>query len=476
MEQADIGLIGLGAMGENLALNIESRGFTAAVYNRTHSKTDSFVQGRGRGKRIQAFYDAAAFTAALKRPRKALIMVRAGQGVDDWIARLVDVLEPGDIIIDGGNSHYRDTIGRAAAVEKRGIGYIGAAFCGGETGALTGPAIMAGGSWEAWSAVKPLFQAIAARADDGTPCCDRVGDNGAGHFVKMVHSGIEYGDMQLICEVYDMMRQLLGFSHEEIGDVFDEWNRGNLNSYLIEITRDILRFRERDGIPLVEKILDTAGQKGMGKWAGLTALEFGAPLTLIAEAVFSRCLSAAKAERVRASRIFSGPRVERIRDRRTFLADLEKTLYAAKVVSYAQGYLLLRQGAREHRWNLDYGQIALLWRGGCVIRSAFLGKIKEAFDKRADLENLLLDPFFTRIIEDAQASWRRVIAEAVQNGIPTAALSSALAYFDGCRRERLPANLIQAQRDYFGAHSYERLDKSRGEFFHTNWTDRPIRP
>ncbi|MDR3161494.1 MAG: decarboxylating NADP(+)-dependent phosphogluconate dehydrogenase [Spirochaetaceae bacterium] len=476
MEHVDIGLIGLGVMGENLLLNIESRGFSAAVYNRTHSKVDSFVQGRGKEKRIRAFYDPAAFTAALKRPRKVLIMVRAGQGVDDWIAQLAELLEPGDIIIDGGNSHYRDTIRRAAALEERGLGYIGAAFCGGEAGALTGPAIMVGGPAPSWSAVKPLFQAIAARAEDGAPCCDWVGENGAGHFVKMVHSGIEYGDMQLICEVYDIMRLLLGLSHEEMGDVFEEWNRGNLNSYLIEITRDILRVKDRDGIPLVEKILDTAGQKGMGKLAGITALEFGVPLTLIAEAVFSRCLSAAKEERLRSSRIFSGPRVERVRDRRTFLADLEKTLYAAKVVSYAQGYLLLRQGAREHRWNLDYGQIALLWRGGCVIRSAFLGKIKEAFEKRADLENLLLDPFFTRIIEDAQASWRRVVAEAVRNGIPTAALSSALAYFDGYRKERLPANLIQAQRDYFGAHSYERLDKSRGEFFHTNWTEGPIRP
>lgn len=476
MEHVDIGLIGLGVMGENLLLNIESRGFSAAVYNRTHSKVDSFVQGRGKEKRIRAFYDPAAFTAALKRPRKVLIMVRAGQGVDDWIAQLAELLEPGDIIIDGGNSHYRDTIRRAAALEERGLGYIGAAFCGGEAGALTGPAIMVGGPAPSWSAVKPLFQAIAARAEDGAPCCDWVGENGAGHFVKMVHSGIEYGDMQLICEVYDIMRLLLGLSHEEMGDVFEEWNRGNLNSYLIEITRDILRVKDRDGIPLVEKILDTAGQKGMGKLAGITALEFGVPLTLIAEAVFSRCLSAAKEERLRSSRIFSGPRVERVRDRRTFLSDLEKTLYAAKVVSYAQGYLLLRQGAREHRWNLDYGQIALLWRGGCVIRSAFLGKIKEAFEKRADLENLLLDPFFTRIIEDAQASWRRVVAEAVRNGIPTAALSSALAYFDGYRKERLPANLIQAQRDYFGAHSYERLDKSRGEFFHTNWTEGPIRP
>jgi 6-phosphogluconate dehydrogenase len=472
MEQMDIGLIGLDLMGENLALNIECRGFTTAVYDRTRSKADSFIQGRGKGGRIQAFHDPALFTAALKRPRKVLIVVQAGQGVDDWIARLFKVLEPGDIIIDGGNSHYRDTIRRAVALEEQGLGYIGAGFCGGE--ALRGPAIIAGGSPWAWSAVKPIFQTIAVRAGDGTPCCDWVGENGAGHFVKMVHSGIEYGDMQLICEVYDIMRLLLGLSHEEIGDVFEEWNRGNLEGYLIEITRDILRVRDQDGIPLVEKILDAAGQKDMGKWAGMSALELGAPLTLIAEAVFSRGLSSAKAERVRASRIFSGPRAERVRNRRTFLADLEKTLYAAKVVSYAQGYLLLRQGAREHRWNLDYGQITRLWREGWVIRSAVLRKIREAFDRKADLENLLLDPFFTRIIEDAQASWRRVIVEAVQNGVPTAALSSALAYFDGCRRERLPAALIQAQRDYFGAHTYERLDKSRGEFFHTEW--RSIRP
>jgi 6-phosphogluconate dehydrogenase len=470
MGNADIGLIGLAVMGENLVLNMESKGFAVAVYNRTVSKVDAFVQGRGAGKKITGCRDLKAFAAAIKRPRKAMIMVKAGAAVDETIEQLLAVFEPGDIIIDGGNSNYQDTIRRCAYVESKGLLYIGTGVSGGEEGALTGPSIMPGGSPAAWPLVKPVLQAIAAKVEGGLPCCDWVGENGAGHFVKMVHNGIEYGDMQLICETYDLLKNYLGLSYPEMREVFAEWNRGNLNSYLIEISRDILGFKDDDGQPLAEKILDTAGQKGTGKWTGMAALEFGVPLTLIGEAVFSRCLSAAKGERVRASKVFSGPKPVPPADKKAFIQDLEKALYAAKVVSYAQGYLLMREAAREYKWNLNYGGIALMWRGGCIIRSVFLGKIKEAFDKKPDLENLLLDPFFTGVIEDAQASWRRAAAAAAQNGIPAPALTSALAYFDGYRSERLPANLLQAQRDYFGAHTYERVDRKRGEFFHTNWT------
>jgi 6-phosphogluconate dehydrogenase len=467
---ADIGLIGLAVMGENLVLNMESKGFSTAVYNRTVSRVDSFLSERGAGKKITGCHSMAELAASLSRPRKVMIMVKAGQAVDETIEQLLTVFEKGDIIIDGGNSNYQDTIRRAAYVESQGLLYIGAGVSGGEEGALTGPSIMPGGSPSAWNLVKPVLQAISAKVEQGVPCCDWVGENGAGHFVKMVHNGIEYGDMQLICETYDLMKNLLGLSCEEMGDVFDDWNRGSLNSYLIEITRDILRYKDADGQPLVEKILDTAGQKGTGKWTGMAALEFGVPLTLIGEAVFGRCLSAAKNERVRASKIFAGPKALPPADKAAFIKDLEKALYAAKVVSYTQGYLLMKEAAKEYKWNLNYGGIALMWRGGCIIRSAFLGKIKEAFDRKPDLENLLLDPFFTGVIEDAQAPWRRVAAAAVQNGIAAPALTSALAYFDGYRSERLPANLLQAQRDYFGAHTYERVDKSRGEFFHTNWT------
>ena len=471
---ADIGLIGLAVMGENLVLNMESKGFTVAVYNRTTSKVDAFVS-RGRtggsaGKKIIGCHELKEFAAVLSKPRKAMIMVKAGEAVDETIEQLLGVFEKGDIIIDGGNSNYQDTIRRAAYVESRGLLYIGTGVSGGEEGALTGPSIMPGGSPAAWPFVKPILQAIAAKVDGNVPCCDWVGENGAGHFVKMVHNGIEYGDMQLICETYDIMKNLLGLSAGEMGDVFDEWNRGELGSYLIEITRDILRHKDSDGSPLVEKILDTAGQKGTGKWTGIAALEFGVPLTLIGEAVFGRCLSASKDERVRASKVFSGPRSSFAGDKKAFIGDLRRALYAAKVVSYAQGYLLMREAANEYKWNLNNGGIALMWRGGCIIRSVFLGKIKEAFDKKPDLENLLLDPFFTGIIEDAQASWRRVVAAAVTNGVPVPAFSSALEYFDGYRSERLPANLLQAQRDYFGAHTYERVDRNRGEFFHTNWT------
>ena len=475
MGNADIGLIGLAVMGENLVLNMESRGFNVAVYNRTASRADAFVQGRGAGKKISAYHEMKDFAAALSKPRKAMIMVKAGEAVDETIEQLLGVFEKGDIIIDGGNSNYQDTMRRTAYVESKGLLYIGTGVSGGEEGALKGPSIMPGGSRAAWPFVKPILQAIAAKVDSGNgseaaPCCDWVGENGAGHFVKMVHNGIEYGDMQLICETYDIMKNLLGLSAAEMGDVFAEWNEGELGSYLIEITRDILRYRDSDGSPLVEKILDTAGQKGTGKWTGIAALDFGVPLTLIAEAVFSRCLSASKDERVKASKIFSGPRPSFNGDRKEFINDLRKALYAAKVVSYAQGYLLMREAAKEYKWNLNNGGIALMWRGGCIIRSVFLGKIKEAFDKNPNLDNLLLDPFFTGIMEEAQVSWRRVVAAAITNGIPVPAFCAALEYFDAFRCERLPANLLQAQRDYFGAHTYERIDKKRGEFFHTNWT------
>jgi len=470
MTKADIGLIGLAVMGENLVLNLESKGFSVAVYNRTTSKVDEFVNGRGANKKITGCYSIAELAGALASPRKVMIMVKAGQAVDDTIEQLLEVFEKGDIIIDGGNSNYQDTMRRTAYVESKGLLYIGTGVSGGEEGALKGPSIMPGGSPSAWDFVKPMLQGISAKVEGGNPCCDWVGENGAGHFVKMVHNGIEYGDMQLICETYDLMRNVLGLSSDEMGNVFEQWNNGSLGSYLIEITRDILRYKDEDGKPLVEKILDTAGQKGTGKWTGIAALEFGVPLTLIGEAVFGRCLSAAKDERVKASKVFSSPKIFSPADKTAFVKDLEKALYASKIVSYAQGYLLMREAAKEYKWNLNYGGIALMWRGGCIIRSVFLGKIKEAFDKNPNLENLLLDPFFSKIIEDAQDSWRRVVSSAVQNGIPAPALASALAYFDGYRSERLPANLLQAQRDYFGAHTYERIDKPRGQFFHTNWT------
>ena len=470
MGNADIGLIGLAVMGENLVLNLESKGFQVAVYNRTTSKVDEFVNGRGAGKKIIGCHSLSDLAANMAKPRKAMIMVKAGKAVDDTIEQLLGVLEKGDIIIDGGNSNYVDSIRRTAYVESKGLLFIGTGVSGGEEGALKGPSIMPGGSAAAWPFVKPMFQAICAKVEGDAPCCDWVGEDGAGHFVKMVHNGIEYGDMQLICETYDLMKNVLGLSCDEMGDVFEKWNNSTLGSYLIEITRDILRYKDADGSPLVEKILDTAGQKGTGKWTGVAALDLGVPLTLIGEAVFGRCLSAAKDERVRAAKIFTAPKITPPADKAAFINDLEKALYASKVVSYAQGYLLMKEAAKEYKWNLNNGGIALMWRGGCIIRSVFLGKIKEAFDKKPDLENLLLDPFFTKVIEDAQDSWRRVVASAVQNGIPTPAFASALAYFDGYRSERLPANLLQAQRDYFGAHTYERLDKKRGEYFHTNWT------
>jgi len=471
-ELADIGLIGLAVMGENLVLNMESKGFRVAVFNRTVEKVDKFISGRGAGKNFIGTHSVEELVKSLKRPRKVMMLVKAGQAVDDFIEQIIPYLEPGDIIIDGGNTHYPDTNRRTAYVESKGFLYIGTGVSGGEEGALKGPSIMPGGSKAAWAEVKPIFQAIAAKVEDGSPCCDWVGENGAGHFVKMVHNGIEYGDMQLICEAYQIMKDYLGMTYEEMHDVFKEWNEGELDSYLIEITRDILGFKDEDGQPMAEKILDTAGQKGTGKWTGVAALDLGIPLTLIGEAVFSRCLSAIKDERVEASKILSGPRPSFNGDKKAFIEDLKNALYASKIVSYAQGYALMSEAAKEYGWDLNYGGIALMWRGGCIIRSVFLGKIKEAFDNNPNLKNLLLDPFFKEKIEGAQASWRRVIAATVSNGIPVPALTTALAYFDGYRSERLPANLLQAQRDYFGAHMYERVDKPRGEFFHTNWTGR----
>jgi 6-phosphogluconate dehydrogenase len=472
MSKADIGLVGLAVMGENLILNMESKGFTVAAFNRTTSKVDDFVNGRAKGKNILGARSVEEFVSLLKRPRKVMIMVKAGKAVDDFIEQILPHLEPGDILIDGGNTHYPDTIRRTAYVEGKGMLYIGTGVSGGEEGALKGPSIMPGGSPAAWPQVKPIFQAIAAKTDDGTPCCDWVGENGAGHFVKMVHNGIEYGDMQLICEAYDILKNVLGMSAFEMHDVFAEWNKGELDSYLIEITRDILGFKDADGQPLVDRILDTAGQKGTGKWTGIEALELGIPLTLIGEAVFARCLSAIKEERVEASKVLPGPKPKFEGDRKAFIEDVRKALYASKMVSYAQGYTLMRAAAKERGWNLNYGGVALMWRGGCIIRSVFLGKIKEAFDANPGLTNLLLDPFFRDKVVTSQDAWRRVVASAIVNGVPVPAFATALGYFDGFRAGRLPANLLQAQRDYFGAHTYERTDQPRGKFFHTNWTGR----
>jgi 6-phosphogluconate dehydrogenase len=472
MSKADIGLIGLAVMGENLVLNMESHGFTVAVYNRTVEKVDSFINGRGAGKKLIGAHSIEDLIANLKTPRKVMLMVKAGKPVDDFIELLIPHLEKGDIIIDGGNSHFPDTTRRTQYLESKGLLYIGTGVSGGEEGALKGPSIMPGGSPAAWPEVKPIFQAIAAKVSDGTSCCDWVGENGAGHFVKMVHNGIEYGDMQLITEAYLIMRDLLGMTADEMHDVFAEWNKGELNSYLIEITRDILAVKDSDGLPLVDKILDTAGQKGTGKWTGIASLDLGVPLTLIGEAVYGRCLSAQKNERVEASKVLHGPKPKFEGDKKAFIEDIMKALYASKLVSYAQGYVLMKAAAIENKWNLNYGGIALMWRGGCIIRSVFLSKIKEAFDKNPSLSNLLLDPFFKEKIEQSQEAWRRVIASSVLNGIWIPAMSTALNYFDGFRTEKLPANLLQAQRDYFGAHTYERVDKPRGEFFHTNWTGR----
>lgn len=470
--QSQIGLIGVGLMGENLVLNMESKGFSVSVFDISRQKIESFVSGRGNEKRIQGCFTVEELIASLALPRKIMLMVPAGKAVDEIIETLVPLLAQGDIIIDGGNSHFPDTSRRTKMLESKGLLYVGAGVSGGEEGALLGPSIMPGGSVAAWESVKPIFQAIAAKVDGDVPCCDWIGEEGAGHFVKMVHNGIEYGDMQLICEVYDLMKNLLRMTPDEIHDVFKSWNEGELKSYLIEITRDILAVRDDDGLPLLDKILDKAAQKGTGKWTVNTSLDLATPLTLITESVFARILSSMKDERVLASRLLSGPKAEFTGDKKAFIEDIGHALYAAKLVSYTQGYQLMRAAAKEFGWNLNFGGIALIWRGGCIIRSAFLGKIKEAFVLNPDLVNLLLDPFFKDAISKSQQSLRTVLAEAIKNGVPTPALSSALAYYDGYRCENLPANLLQAQRDFFGAHQYERVDKPRGEHFHTNWTGR----
>lgn len=471
MEKSDIGLIGLAVMGENLVLNMESKGFRVSVFNRTVERVDKFIEGRGKDKNIYGAHSLENFVSSLKSPRKVFLMVKAGQAVDDFIDKLIPVLDPGDIIIDGGNTHFPDTARRTSYVESKGLLYVGTGVSGGEEGALKGPSMMPGGSPAAWPYVKPIFQSICAKVENGSPCCDWVGEAGAGHFVKMVHNGIEYGDIQLICECYHIMKDLLGMSNEEMHQTFAEWNKGDLDSYLVEITRDILAKKDEDGNYVLDYILDTAGQKGTGKWTAISALDQGVPLTLIGESVFARCLSAQKEERVEASKILSGPKPSVYTgDRAAFLEDLRNALFAAKVVSYAQGYALMKAAAKEYGWNLNYGGIALMWRGGCIIRSVFLGKIKAAFDSNPDIANILLDPYFSNKLAQAQSGWRNVLAHAIMNGVPAPCLSAALEYYDGYRCDRLPANLLQAQRDFFGAHTYERTDRPRGEFFHTNWT------
>jgi 6-phosphogluconate dehydrogenase len=485
MEKADIGLIGLAVMGENLVMNMESRGFCVAVYNRSAEKVVRFLEGRAKGRNIVGAANLQELVDSLKKPRKMMMMVKAGQPVDELIDALIPLLDEGDILIDGGNSHFADTIRRTKYVEEKGLLYIGTGVSGGEEGALRGPSIMPGGSQAAWEHIKPIFQAIAARVEGGTPCCDWIGSDGAGHFVKMVHNGIEYGDMQLICEAYHLMKDILGLSAFDMHEVFRKWNEGELDSYLIEITGEILAYKDVDGLPLVDQILDTAGQKGTGKWTSVAALDEGVPLTLISEAVYARYLSAMKDERVAASKVLPGPDVALGRDKevavsgaafcsdkKAFIEDIRKALYASKIISYAQGYALMQAAAKTHGWDLNYGEIALLWRGGCIIRSAFLGRIKDAFERDSGLRNLLLDPFFQSKMEETQASWRKVVATAVMHGVPVPAFAAALSYYDGYRSERLPANLLQAQRDYFGAHTYERIDRPRGELFHTDWTGR----
>ena len=470
MKKADFGLIGLAVMGQNLVLNMNDHGFKVAVYNRTVSKVDDFLNGNAKGTEIIGTYSIEELASVLKHPRRVMLMVKAGDPVDAFIEQLLPYLEAGDIIIDGGNSNYNDTIRRTAYVESKGLLYVGTGVSGGEEGARFGPSIMPGGSPKAWPHVKDILQSVSAKVDGDIPCCDWVGQDGAGHYVKMTHNGIEYGDMQLICEAYDLLKNLLGLSNAEMHQIFTEWNVSKLDSYLVEITRDILGYQDEKGKYTIDNILDTAGQKGTGKWTAISSLDMGIPLTLITEAVLSRFLSALKEDRISASKVLTGPSPAFTGDKQTFINDIRDALYAAKIMSYTQGYMLLRAAATQYHWDLNYGGIALMWRGGCIIRSAFLGKIKEAFDKTPALSNLLLDDYFKTEVNAAQDGWRRVIAAAVQAGIPVPAMSSALAFYDGYRREQLPANLLQAQRDYFGAHTYERLDQPRGLFFHTNWT------
>jgi len=471
MNKADIGLIGLAVMGQNLVLNMADNGFKVAVYNRTWEKTDDFLKGPARGyENILGTDSLENFAEQLERPRRVMMMVKAGDVVDKFIEALLPFLEEGDIIIDGGNSHFPDSNRRTKELAEKGILFIGTGVSGGEEGARRGPSIMPGGNEQAWPHVKPILQAISAKTEEGEACCEWVGNDGSGHYVKMVHNGIEYGDMQLIGEAYQLLHEGAGLDYNEMHKVFAQYNKGPLDSYLIEITRDILAFRDGDGEPLVEKILDSAGQKGTGKWTGISALDLGMPVTLIGESVFARCLSALKEERVAASRKIRGPVISFQGDRNEFVGDIEQALLFAKIISYTQGFMLMKEAAREYGWKLNYGAIALMWRGGCIIRSAFLGKIKEAFEKNPNLSNLIMDDYFGDILQKSQASLRRVVSSAVAMGIPVPTLSTALAFFDGYRSERLPANLLQAQRDYFGAHTYERIDRPRGQFFHTNWT------
>jgi 6-phosphogluconate dehydrogenase len=469
----DIGLIGLAVMGQNLVLNMNDHGYKVAVFNRTVSKVDDFLKNEAAGTQVVGAHAMAEFVQLLKPPRRIMLMVKAGDAVDAMIEEILPHLEKGDIIIDGGNSHWPDSSRRTKSLAEKGILFIGTGVSGGEEGARNGPSIMPGGNPAAWPHVKEIFQAIAAKVEDGTPCCDWVGEDGAGHYVKMVHNGIEYGDMQLICEAYQLLKDVLGLNADELHEVFADWNKGELDSYLIDITSQIFAKKDDDGTPIVDKILDTAGQKGTGKWTCLSALDLGMPVTLIGEAVFSRCLSAIKEERVAASAILRGPRRSaKKHDRAAFVEDVRCALYCSKIISYAQGYMLLREAAKDQKWNLNFGGIALMWRGGCIIRSRFLGKIKEAYDKNPQLTNLLLNKFFTKALTSYQAAWRRAIVHGVKGGVPTPAFATALAFYDGYRTGRLPANLLQAQRDFFGAHTYERVDKPRGEFFHTNWTGR----
>ncbi len=467
---ADIALIGLAVMGQNLILNMNDHGFVVVAYNRTTSKVDEFLAKEAHGTKVLGAHSIEEMVKQLKKPRRVMMLVKAGQAVDDFIQQLLPRLEPGDIIIDGGNSLFEDTNRRQKLVESKGLLYVGTGVSGGEEGARHGPSIMPGGSPAAWPHVKDIFQSIAAKVDGGVPCCDWVGEQGAGHYVKMVHNGIEYGDMQLICEAYHLMKEGLGMSAQEMHDVLAEWNQGDLDSFLIEITRDILAFKDTDGQPLLDKILDAAGQKGTGKWTVINSQELGVPITLMAEAVYARNVSALKDERVAAAKKLKGPRPKISGDRAKFIESIRQALYASKIVSYTQGYMLMRAAAKEYQWNLNYGGIALMWRGGCIIRSRFLGKIKEAFDKNRKLTNLMLDSYFKREIKRCQRGWRNAVATAARKGLPAPAFSTALNFYDAYRSTRLPANLLQAQRDYFGAHTYERIDQPRGQFFHTNWT------
>lgn len=471
-QRGDIAVIGLAVMGQNLILNMNDHGYTVVAYNRTVAKVDEFLKNAAKGTMVIGARSIAEMVSLLKKPRRIMLMIKAGEPVDRAIEQLLPYCSPGDCIIDGGNSHFTDTIRRTKYLEEKDLLYIGTGVSGGEEGARRGPSLMPGGNSKAWPLVKDIFLAIAAKTPDGTPCCDWVGDNGAGHYVKMAHNAIEYGDMQIICEAYQLMKQVLGLAPDEMHQIFAQWNKTELESYLIGITADILAYTDVDGLPLVEKILDKAGQKGTGKWFSVNSFDLGVPVTLIAEAVYARCLSALKEERVLAAKKISGPGTKFSGDKKVFIDDIRQALLASKIVSYTQGFMCMREAQKEYSWKLNFGSIAMLWRSGCVIRSVFLEQIKNAFEKNRDLSNLLLDDYFKLMIDKCQPSWRRVVSQAVVLGVPLPAFSSALAFFDGYRSEQLPANLLQAQRDYFGAHTYKRIDKPRDQVFHTNWTGR----